>query len=116
MGSGVAAKSRDANIAAESAAAARVAALSAERSWPLHAHVSEQRAENDDCDSAYGVTPTGLLAGADALTERAIRDQDPDPPGLGGDLDQAGGAGGSSCGRTARRSRSGRRARSGTPA
>jgi formiminoglutamate deiminase len=51
-------------------AAARVAALSAERSWPLHAHVSEQRAENDDCDSAYGVTPTGLLAGADALTER----------------------------------------------
>jgi cytosine/adenosine deaminase-related metal-dependent hydrolase len=47
-----------------------VAALSAERSWPLHAHVSEQRAENDDCESAYGVTPTGLLAGADALTER----------------------------------------------
>ena len=41
-----------------------------ERSWPLHAHVSEQRAENDDCDSAYGVTPTGLLAAADALTER----------------------------------------------
>jgi formiminoglutamate deiminase len=51
-------------------AAARVAALSAERSWPLHAHVSEQRAENADCDSAYGVTPTGLLAGAGALTER----------------------------------------------
>jgi formiminoglutamate deiminase len=50
--------------------AARVAALSAERSWPLHAHVSEQRAENADCDSAYGVTPTGLLAGAGALTER----------------------------------------------
>ena len=51
-------------------AAARVAAFSAERSWPLHAHVSEQPAENDDCRSAYGTSPTGLLAEADALTER----------------------------------------------
>jgi formiminoglutamate deiminase len=50
--------------------AARVAAFAAERSWPLHAHVSEQPAENDDCEAAYGKTPTGALRGADALTER----------------------------------------------
>ena len=30
-------------------AAARIAAFAAERSWPLHAHVSEQPAENEDC-------------------------------------------------------------------
>ncbi len=34
---------------------------------PLHAHLSEQRAENDDCLAAYGVTPTRLLLGADLL-------------------------------------------------
>ena len=28
---------------------------------PLHAHLSEQVAENDACLAAYGVTPTGLL-------------------------------------------------------
>jgi formiminoglutamate deiminase len=31
---------------------------------PLHAHVSEQRAENEACLEAYGRTPTALLAGA----------------------------------------------------
>ena len=41
-----------------------------ERSWPLHAHVSEQPAENDDCLAAYGKTPTTMLADADALSER----------------------------------------------
>jgi formiminoglutamate deiminase len=51
-------------------AAAAVAAFAAERSWPLHAHVSEQRAENEDCASAYGMTPTGVLADAGALSER----------------------------------------------
>jgi formiminoglutamate deiminase len=50
--------------------AAWVAELTAERSWPLHAHVSEQPAENDDCEAAYGKTPTGVLDGAGALTER----------------------------------------------
>jgi formiminoglutamate deiminase len=50
--------------------AAQVAAFADERSWPLHAHVSEQPAENDDCEAAYGKTPTGLLDGAGALTER----------------------------------------------
>jgi formiminoglutamate deiminase len=51
-------------------AAARVAQVAAERSWPLHAHVSEQPAENEDCRAAYGTSPTGLLAEAGALTER----------------------------------------------
>jgi formiminoglutamate deiminase len=51
-------------------AAAAVAAFAAERSWPLHAHVSEQPAENEDCASAYGMTPAELLAQAGALSGR----------------------------------------------
>jgi formiminoglutamate deiminase len=51
-------------------AAARVAAFAAERTWPLHAHVSEQRGENEDCASAYGKTPAGLLVEAGAVSER----------------------------------------------
>ena len=50
--------------------AARVAAFAGERSRPLHAHVSEQPAENEGCRDAYGKTPTGLLGAADVLTER----------------------------------------------
>ena len=38
-----------------------VAAWAAERAAPLHIHVSEQPAENDDCLAGYGVTPTALL-------------------------------------------------------
>jgi len=34
---------------------------------PLHAHVSEQAAENEQCRAAHGVTPTELLHGAGAL-------------------------------------------------
>ncbi|HEX5955833.1 MAG TPA: formimidoylglutamate deiminase [Solirubrobacterales bacterium] len=56
--------------AVDSEAAARVAAFAAERSWPLHAHVSEQPAENEDCASAYGKSPTALLAAAGVLSER----------------------------------------------
>ncbi len=37
---------------------------------PLHAHVSEQPAENDACLAAYGVTPTALLDDAGALADR----------------------------------------------
>jgi formiminoglutamate deiminase len=37
---------------------------------PLHAHVSEQPAENDACLAFYGRTPTGLLADAGALGPR----------------------------------------------
>jgi formiminoglutamate deiminase len=38
---------------------------------PLHAHLSEQRAENEACLAAYGVTPAGLLDRADALGPRS---------------------------------------------
>jgi formiminoglutamate deiminase len=34
---------------------------------PLHVHLSEQPAENEQCLDAYGVTPTELLAGRGAL-------------------------------------------------
>ena len=40
------------------------------RGAPLHAHVSEQPAENERCLAAYGVTPTGLLAERGLLGER----------------------------------------------
>lgn len=51
-------------------ALALVSGFAAERSWPLHAHVSEQPAENEDCLAAYGQTPSGVLADAGALSER----------------------------------------------
>lgn len=41
--------------------------VEAARGLPLHAHLSEQTAENDACLAATGLTPTGLLAEADAL-------------------------------------------------
>jgi formiminoglutamate deiminase len=41
--------------------------VAAARGKPLHVHVSEQPAENDQCQRAYGVSPTGLLAAAGAL-------------------------------------------------
>jgi formiminoglutamate deiminase len=56
--------------AVEPEAAAAVAAWAEERSRPLHAHVSEQPAENDACVDAYGVTPTVLLDSAGALSKR----------------------------------------------
>jgi formiminoglutamate deiminase len=37
---------------------------------PLHVHLSEQRAENEQCLAAYGWTPTGLLYDHGVLTER----------------------------------------------
>jgi formiminoglutamate deiminase len=45
-----------------------VAAWAAAKGLPLHAHVSEQPAENEACRAAYGRTPTQLLAEAGALT------------------------------------------------
>ena len=45
-----------------------VAAWAAGR--PLHAHVSEQPKENEECIAAHGRTPTALLADAGALSER----------------------------------------------
>ena len=47
--------------------AGTVAAWARERERPLHAHVSEQPAENEACMEAYGRTPTALLADAGAL-------------------------------------------------
>jgi formiminoglutamate deiminase len=47
-----------------------VADWARERGAPLHAHVSEQRAENEDCIAAYGVTPAALLDRCGALSER----------------------------------------------
>jgi len=37
---------------------------------PLHVHLSEQRAENEQCQAAYGATPTRVLHDAGALTNR----------------------------------------------
>ena len=48
-----------------------VSAWADEAAAPLHAHVSEQLAENEQCLAAYGVTPTGVLAGRGALGERS---------------------------------------------
>jgi formiminoglutamate deiminase len=51
-------------------AAAVVASWSKHRSAPLHAHVSEQPAENQACLQAYGLTPMALLAQAGAISSR----------------------------------------------
>jgi formiminoglutamate deiminase len=48
-------------------AAAVVAAWARERDRPLHAHVSEQPAENEACLEAHGRTPSALLADVGAL-------------------------------------------------
>jgi formiminoglutamate deiminase len=43
------------------------AVVAAARGGPLHVHLSEQPAENEQCLAAYGVTPAALLAEAGAL-------------------------------------------------
>jgi formiminoglutamate deiminase len=47
-----------------------VAEWAASRSAPLHAHVSEQPAENEGCLNAHGLSPTALLSSVGALSER----------------------------------------------
>jgi cytosine/adenosine deaminase-related metal-dependent hydrolase len=47
-----------------------VASWARDRAVPLHVHLSEQVAENEQCAAAYGRTPTEVLADADALGER----------------------------------------------
>lgn len=47
--------------AVDAASIEQVAAWATSRNVPLHAHVSEQQAENEQCISAYGLTPTALL-------------------------------------------------------
>jgi formiminoglutamate deiminase len=50
--------------------AAIVATWAEGRSAPVHAHVSEQPAENDACREVYGATPTALLHFDGALSDR----------------------------------------------
>ena len=47
-----------------------VADWAAHRSTPLHAHVSEQHAENEQCRIAHGCTPTEVLSDAGAVNQR----------------------------------------------
>ncbi len=47
-----------------------VAAWADAHEAPLHAHLSEQVAENDACREAYGASPAGVLAEAGALGPR----------------------------------------------
>lgn len=41
-------------------------------SAPLHAHISEQRSENEACQAVYGRSPTVLFAEAGAIDERFV--------------------------------------------
>ena len=56
--------------AVDPANCAAVAAWASAGDRPLHAHVSEQPAENEACVAALGRTPTGVLADAGALGPR----------------------------------------------
>ena len=47
-----------------------VSAWATQAGSPLHAHVSEQPAENDQCVAVNGMSPTALLAGRGALSDR----------------------------------------------
>jgi len=47
--------------AVDAASIEKIAAWAAARALPLHAHVSEQQVENEQCIAAYGLTPTALL-------------------------------------------------------
>ncbi len=81
--------------AVDPAAIEVVAAWASERDAALHAHVSEQPAENEQSVAAFGRTPTELLADRGALGERftavhATHVTD-------SDLDLLGGAGCSCC-------------------
>jgi formiminoglutamate deiminase len=49
-----------------------VAAWAGERGAPLHVHLSEQPAENEQCLRAYGVSPARLLADGGALGPRTV--------------------------------------------
>lgn len=49
-------------------AAARVASVAGERGWVLHAHVSEQRAEHEECQERTGASPLQHLADGEVLS------------------------------------------------
>ena len=65
--------------AVDPASAEVVGAWAAERDVPLHCHVSEQPAENEQCIAAYGITPVGLLDRHGAA-RRALHRRPRDPP------------------------------------
>jgi formiminoglutamate deiminase len=81
--------------AVDPAAARVVADWAAARGVPLHAHVSEQPAENAFADGEFGATPTALLAEAGAVSERftAIHATHP----TAGDIAWLGAAGATVC-------------------
>jgi formiminoglutamate deiminase len=54
--------------AVDPGAAREVVRFARERDWPLHAHVSEQPAENQSTIERYGKTPTALLSELGALS------------------------------------------------
>jgi formiminoglutamate deiminase len=54
--------------AVDPASAQDVAAWASDRAAPLHAHVSEQPAENEACMEAYGASPTELLEQVGAVS------------------------------------------------
>lgn len=54
--------------AVDAASITTVAAWAAEHDRPLHAHVSEQPAENDQCLAAHGISPIALLQSCGALS------------------------------------------------
>jgi formiminoglutamate deiminase len=56
--------------AVDPTSARKVAAFAAARGWPLHAHVSEQPAENEECLRRHGMTPLQVLDRAGALSPR----------------------------------------------
>jgi len=56
--------------AVDPAAMAVAGAWTATHDAPLHAHVSEQRAENEQCLTAHGRTPIGVMADAGVLGPR----------------------------------------------
>jgi formiminoglutamate deiminase len=61
-----------------------VAKWAQEWNTPLHAHVSEQPAENEQCLSAYGSTPMQVLADCGALSDRftAVHATHPSAPDI----------------------------------
>lgn len=81
--------------AVDPAAIAGVAAWAADRDAPLHVHLSEQPAENEQCTAHHGHTPAGLLADLGVLSERltAVHATHLTP----GDVDLLGGAGAGVC-------------------
>jgi formiminoglutamate deiminase len=56
--------------AVDAASITTVAAWANDRDLALHAHVSEQPAENDQCRTAYGRSPVSVLDSCGALTHR----------------------------------------------